>query len=288
MVKLIDSQFHHISTENNGSVCSLEKDEDFYVYFCSFTSCKGIGEQSFGGSVFIKNSKGDLTMKNVCTSECEAYFGFVMYAEIAEKGSTYVNEVTTTKSKGKNKASIALNAQFAFVSNYNTSYDAPALDCNIVIQNTIQSQSIYHNYYQNQNDALFVVVQVKNNIYLTKSNFVSNNYSKGDWGYVHTNAQGASLYATDLCFYNNNHFLFDCCFGTIYAERILCDQYSYQTAHTEITTYSITISSDFTLELRNVHDIRNCNARIIFTLGCQNRRSNYDYTLLLFMCISLY
>ena len=224
MIKLLNSQYFSFTTPNNGAVLKTESGGDLLISFCNFISCKATGTQSYGGAIFVDHKQNSFVLKNTCASECNSYYGFVLHASVAK---IFANEVATTKSSGTYKSSLVMISVNDVIKNYNGSYDSPTYDSNVWIQNAQYIQAKYHNYYENKNDALFVLVNGKDNFYLSNSNIISNTHSRGFWGYIHLNAAEATLITCDLIFKDNEdaHALFDCYSGIIHAERIICNKY---------------------------------------------------------------
>ena len=290
-INVVNNIFQEFHSSQNGGVISIESNEICLDTISNiYNKCTTSG-QTKGGCIYF-TSNGKFTMLKSCANECRSHFGYCYYILGISEGSqadTELNETSTFDCSGTEESVCGHYYCNLLSSTYNTSYCSSNTKwCNVQTWYNDRTYGKFYQFYKNRLNILFGACSKTVNHVLDYAVFISNHYSTGMSGYIHTNFfDSQRLYARNIYAFQNTGTLISCKRGMIIIESLTCD--SFTTDSISIDPCNVTVNPDFSPFFIFDTDTYLCNQNLeksCYTLKAKNTRKFLIYSSLfiLFSC----
>jgi hypothetical protein len=186
LCSIVDSKFFDLSSSQaNGGAIYLKQAKELQVIRCFFVRCST--DQSYnGGCIYFESSKNLITVRN-CASECVSNVGFYIFVQGAANANVNINETMTTNCSGEGHSVCRVIISDLFSRLYNSSFCRSKPHHNFVSFQCQITNSMFHQYYKNNQDIVYTVNSGGENHKLSYACLIMNGRSNGNYGYIHIN-----------------------------------------------------------------------------------------------------
>ena len=184
--EVIGCYFANFSTTTNGGVICINSNKQLFVCESLFNTCR-VASNKNGGCIYFSSTR-QLTIKCICSYNCNAYYGFCLYSTNPSQSGTpctIVNQTVVNSCSGSYFAFVMYYSNF-ITDDYNSSFCYGERG-NVFGHNNKKSYSIYHNYYHNDLSVLYGVNGELSEHLLSHSVFVENDKGDNQYGLIHIN-----------------------------------------------------------------------------------------------------
>ena len=246
-ISVINNFFHDFSSTKSGSVISITSNAICLQTISNiYNKCSTSGKSN-GGSIYF-SSNGVFIMTKSCAIESCGYFGYFYYIlGLSEElsANTELNETSTFECSGNGESVCGHYYCNLKSSEYNSSYCFSSTSwCNVQTWYNQETYASFYQFYENSLSILFGACSRTTDHYLHYAIFLSNHYSAGTSGYIHTNFfDSQKLYARNIYAFSNTGTLVACAKGSIIIESLTCD--SFTTTHIYVNSENVIIDQYF-------------------------------------------
>lgn len=242
-----NTKFVRLSSQANGGVFCVVQPIELQVFRCFFVLCS-TSQSNLGGCIYFESSKSLITFGN-CVSECSSKSGFFIYIEGASKANFFLNETMATKCSGDYHAICFVVKSDLYSRMYNSSFCSSKYEQNIYARYNEISDSMFHQYYRNNQDIVYGIDADGINHRLSHSCLIMNQISNGNYGYIYTYQYPNEVLTVDNLYAYGNDKRIPIAYprsGTIFFNNFTGDILNYA-GNGQISTSNINIDTSFVM-----------------------------------------